>query len=232
MVEEGHLQGELADVSFEDLQKIEEKVGSKLYNEALFGSKGSGRKEKRYTGERDEERVPPKRIRRKGMPLEMSSKKPVQTPRNVMNAKKQVLRDPRFDDLSGKFDEETFKEDYSFVKDIQEKERKSVERALRECEDEEEAERLRKLLYRMKQQDIAQKKKERKRKIDKQLQSQEMELVKKGKKPYFVKKSDKKMLELAEQFKDLKKSGKLEKYLAKKRKKNISKDRGQMPSVS
>ncbi|PIK55331.1 putative ribosomal RNA processing protein 36-like [Apostichopus japonicus] len=165
-------------------------------------------------------------------PLEMSSKRPVRKPQNVMNAPKRVSRDPRFDDLSGSFDEETFEEDYSFVKDIQEKERQSVEMAMKNCEDEEEAERLKKLLYRMKQQDIARKKKESKRKIENKLKMQEMEQVKQGKKPYFIKKSDRKILELAEQYKDLKKSGKLEKYLTKKRKKNIAKDRAHMPSVS
>lgn len=231
MEEEPQLRPELADVSFEDLQQIEEKVGSKLYNEVLFGQKepiDHSRKEQNEPRDRGKK----KHKQRKDQPLEMSSKRPVHKVKNVMNAKKRVFRDPRFDDLSGSFKEETFEKNYSFIKDIKKRERESVQKALRNCEDEEEAIKLKKLLYRMNQQDIAQKKRETKRSIQERLKAQETQFVKEGKKPYFLKKSDRKVLELAEKYKELKKSGKLEKYLAKKRKKNMSKDRRQMPSTS
>ncbi|KAJ8032481.1 Ribosomal RNA processing protein 36-like [Holothuria leucospilota] len=273
MEEEPQLRPELADVSFEDLQQIEQKVGSKLYNEVLFGQKepiDHRRKEQNESRDRGKK----KHKQRKDQPLEMSSKRPVHKVKNVMNAKKRVFRDPRFDDLSGSFKEETFEKNYSFIKDIKKRERESVQKALRNCEDEEEAIKLKKLLYRMllnvrfgyyvsvqgnsstssillyadignshshiervkfyqqNQQDIAQKKRETKRSIQERLKAQETQFVKEGKKPYFLKKSDRKVLELAEKYKELKKSGKLEKYLAKKRKKNMSKDRRQMPSTS
>lgn len=43
--------------------------------------------------------------------------------------------------------------------------------------------------------------------------------------------ADKKKLELAEKYETLKKSGKLDKYLMKKRKKNALKDRKKLPNI-
>ncbi|OAE22190.1 hypothetical protein AXG93_3271s1330 [Marchantia polymorpha subsp. ruderalis] len=53
--------------------------------------------------------------------------------------------------------------------------------------------------------------------------------VKEGKKPYFPKKSELKKQELVEKYKELKSSGKLEKFMAKRRKKNAAKDHRFVP---
>lgn len=58
----------------------------------------------------------------------------------------------------------------------------------------------------------------------------ENEKIQNGKKPYFLKKSDIKSIVLDERYKELKKDGKLNKFLAKKRKHNASKDRTLLPS--
>ena len=60
-------------------------------------------------------------------------------------------------------------------------------------------------------------------KIKSERLSKERELVKMGKKPFYLKKGDEKKLELVEKYEELKKSGKLEKVLEKKRKHNASK---------
>jgi ribosomal RNA-processing protein 36 len=44
--------------------------------------------------------------------------------------------------------------------------------------------------------------------------------------------AEKKKLELAEKFRELKKSGKLDKYLNRKRKKTASKDRKNLPKIN
>ena len=50
---------------------------------------------------------------------------------------------------------------------------------------------------------------------------------------YFLQFSaDKKKLDLAEKFKELKKSGKVEKYMQKKRKKNASKEKKKLPNLT
>ena len=54
---------------------------------------------------------------------------------------------------------------------------------------------------------------------------QALETVKRGKNPYFAKKSDLRTAELKGKFERLKKEGKVDKYLAKRRKKNLQKDK-------
>ena len=61
------------------------------------------------------------------------------------------------------------------------------------------------------------------------IKSEERNKVKQGKKPYFLKKSAVKDIILEEKFAELKKEGKLNSFLAKKRKKNTSKDRRTLP---
>lgn len=51
-----------------------------------------------------------------------------------------------------------------------------------------------------------------------------------GKKPFFPKRSVRKEMELVEKFKELESKGKLDKYLAKRRKRNASKDHRLLPS--
>ena len=58
------------------------------------------------------------------------------------------------------------------------------------------------------------------------------ELAKEGKAPVFISKSDRKKKELVEKFEELKGSGKIDKYLKKKAKKNESKDRRRMKNLN
>ena len=57
-----------------------------------------------------------------------------------------------------------------------------------------------------------------------ELLSVEKAAVDAGKKPFYLKKQDKRKLELIDKFSELKESGKLERALAKKRRKNAQKD--------
>lgn len=60
-------------------------------------------------------------------------------------------------------------------------------------------------------------------------QAKERAAVKAGKKPFFLKKSAKRRAELVAKYEDLKKAGRLEKYLAKRRRKNAAKDHRYIP---
>jgi ribosomal RNA-processing protein 36 len=51
-----------------------------------------------------------------------------------------------------------------------------------------------------------------------------------GKNPYFLKKSEKRKMELVAKYEELKASGGLDKYMAKRRKKNAAKDHRYLPS--
>lgn len=55
-------------------------------------------------------------------PLELSSKRPTNS--NTLHAKAPVSRDPRFDDLSGEYNERLFKHSYKFIDKIKKKEYK------------------------------------------------------------------------------------------------------------
>ena len=63
------------------------------------------------------------------------------------------------------------------------------------------------------------------------LQAKETQAVKEGKKRFFLKKSEKKKQELIQKYQELKSTGRLQKAIEKKRKKNAQKDRRYMPSA-
>ena len=60
-------------------------------------------------------------------------------------------------------------------------------------------------------------------------QAKEKEAVAGGKAPFYLKKSEKKRLELVAKYEALKASGGLDKYMAKRRKKNAAKDHRYLP---
>lgn len=110
----------LGTMSFEELLKMKENMGSKLYNKLLSGNQNTKRMVK---------------IKRanKNRPQEISSKirpKVLQRTLIVPKTKKKTVihRDPRFDSLCGTFDKDKFRTDYKFVYDLQEKEREVLEK--------------------------------------------------------------------------------------------------------
>lgn len=52
----------------------------------------------------------------------MSSKRPIKIRTQIDAVKRSLPRDPRFDPLCGSFDKKTFKANYSFLKDLKQKE--------------------------------------------------------------------------------------------------------------
>uniref|UniRef100_A0AAQ4RKI3 rRNA biogenesis protein RRP36 n=1 Tax=Gasterosteus aculeatus aculeatus TaxID=481459 RepID=A0AAQ4RKI3_GASAC len=78
-------------------------------------------------------------------------------------------------------------------------------------------------------QERARQRQEQQRERELQFKREQRERANQGERPYFLKNSDKKKLQLAEKFQELKKSGKLENFLSKKRKRNAGKDRRKLP---
>lgn len=93
-------------MNFEDLQKLKEKLGTKVYNETVFGNK----KKKSVEFKREN----------KNRPREMSTKKQVPRFREIIQVKKHIPRDPRFDSLCGNFNEKAFNNAYGFINEIKE----------------------------------------------------------------------------------------------------------------
>ncbi|XP_064173545.1 ribosomal RNA processing protein 36 homolog isoform X1 [Anguilla rostrata] len=214
--EEEDIKSELSTMSFEDIMKLQNKVGMKVYNEVAYGTKNKQVHEKK------------KRLN-KNRPMEISAKRPAPFLRQVVPVKKPVLRDPRFDDLSGEYKPEIFEKTYSFIHDIKQKEKEMVQKKLRKVKGTKRREQLEQLLKRMVNQEEAHQRQQQQREKQLELKRKQRELVGEGHRPYFLKKSDQRKLELAEKYRDLKRSGKLESFLSKKRKRNATKDRRKLP---
>lgn len=223
-------------MSFEDLQKLKERLGSKVYNETLFGKKKVVKREFKRAN--------------KNRPREMSAKIPVSRLREIVKIKKAVNRDPRFDSLCGTFDEKAFKRSYGFISKFRENDLNNLKKELKQTTDPKIIKKMKYLIQRLENQlreEQIQKKKEEK------IQQEKKEMlasIKRGEKPVFKKKckleslflfsliyllslilfnlfflAEKKILDLISQYEELKESGKIKKHIKRLRKKNICKDR-------
>ncbi|XP_060711491.1 ribosomal RNA processing protein 36 homolog [Hemiscyllium ocellatum] len=159
----------------------------------------------------------------------MSSKRPVPYLRKVLPVNRKLRRDPRFDDLSGEFKAEIYDKTYSFLTELRHEEKTAIRKKLKKVKDPEQQEELRALLQRMTQQDEAQTRRQKQSEWLQEFRQEQRERVQQGKRPYFLKKSEQRKLELAEKYLALKKTGKLERFLGRKRKRNAEKDRGRLP---
>ncbi|KAH0622795.1 hypothetical protein JD844_025473 [Phrynosoma platyrhinos] len=104
-----------------------------------------------------------------------------------------------------------------------------VQKQLKKSRNVDQQTKLQQLLKRMTQQEVAHRKRQKERERDLAFKKEQRELAKQGKKPFYLKKSDKQKWELAEKYKELKRSGKLESFLSKKRKRNAAKDKRKLP---
>ncbi|GMY35683.1 ribosomal RNA processing protein 36 homolog [Fagus crenata] len=242
--EEEEIERELADVTFEQLQKARSDGSHSVYKKPNQEKK-SGRANK-------------------NRPMEASCKKPVGRLREVVQVPKKVVRDPRFESLCGTYDDKQFRSKYSFlfkkflpdeIKEEQEKLDKSNDPyAINRFKHSvtwmrgnlpAERETLRKQLAKSNDPEIIVELKKNISWIDKQLKSEsgqrtgsailaehkkkEREAAKKGKQPFYLSKSAIRQQRLIEKYENLKASGKLDAFIEKRRKKNAAKDHRYMP---
>ncbi|KAK7272452.1 hypothetical protein RJT34_29058 [Clitoria ternatea] len=208
--EEDEIEKELADVTFEELQKARSNGAHVFYQKPI-----DDKKLKRAN---------------KNRPMEASSKKPVSSFREVIQAPKKVVRDPRFESLCGKLDDEGFRKRYNFLfeNDLP-AERQALGKELKKYKD---PKRINEIEERISW-------------IDKQLKSgsakqidaeilarhkkKERAAAKQGKRPFYLKKSEIRKQKLIEKYNHLKSSGKLEAFIEKRRRRNAAKDHRYMP---
>eukprot|EP00898_Chlorokybus_atmophyticus_P003801 jgi/Chlat1/4421/Chrsp29S04547 len=222
---ERELEAQLAEVPFEELELLRQdgRTGPSTFQRLASSMRKLPKKE-------DLKRA------NKNRPQELSSKRPVPRFREVISLPK-VGQDPRFDDTVGQFDKDrqvsnqhVFRAQYKFLFDEQlpaEKQRLSAEMS-KEKDPERRAE-LKEALQRINNQ---LKQEEQRRKQQTRLQEmkhKEKEAVKSGKRPYYPKKSELRKALLLDKYKELKENGKLDTYLAKRRKKNAAKDHRYVP---
>jgi len=213
--DEVSLQEKLAQIPFEDLQKLK-KNGSNVGNL------------RKITKERIEERKKEglkkgKQKKQKDSPAELSSKIPVSRFRVVVPSKKQPAKDPRFSEKYGRFKEESFNKAYAFLEDYKDSEIKELKAQITKEKDPEQLENLQKGLNIMSERRKTEKRKEEQKKRLQVWSKQEKLKIGQGKSPYFLKKSDAKELELVDKFNELKKKKKLDKFMVTKMIKNEKK---------
>lgn len=215
------IRNELRHMSLEEIQELKEKIGLKLYNKALGINQGRGAAKPTQMTKAVFKRE------NKNRPREISSKKPVKRFRDVvgltakMNEKERQKRDPRFDSLCGEFDSKLFKESYKFVDDIKVRERRQLEKQLNDETDPEEIKKIKYLIQRHDNQVRERQKLESQNKV----RAPSVNNEDGGQKKVFKSKSLVKNEELVSQYEELKKRGTLDKYIKKKNKQNMTKDR-------
>lgn len=161
-------------MSLEDLQKLKERLGSKVYNETLFGKKKEIRREFKR--------------KNKNRPREMSAKIPVPRLKEVVKVKKVVNRDPRFDSLCGTFDEKIFKRSYGFLSKYRENDLNVLKKELKQTTDPKALKKIKYLIQRLENQ-LREEKRQKETEEKKQYERKEMlGSIKRGEKPIFKKK--------------------------------------------
>ncbi|KAK9323367.1 hypothetical protein V1517DRAFT_320563 [Lipomyces orientalis] len=182
---------------------------------------------KQHSGREVEQSVTKKRVS-KHAPQEVSAKKPVSRFRDVVEVPKIVRRDPRFESISGKFHEAQFRKNYAFLDEYREAELRDIAERLKKTKDTNQVQVLQREYQSLDSKLNASKRKDFERQVLKEHDKKEKELVKQGKKPFYLKRADKRQLILTKKFSEMKKS-EVDRAIKRRRKKNISKERKQIP---
>ncbi|XP_035904196.1 ribosomal RNA processing protein 36 homolog [Anopheles stephensi] len=225
---------EYKEMPFEDLLNLQKKLGTRVYNEAIFGrtkerkqnttvkpkpaKKSKQTSEDEDDGGSDDDSGPEEVTSKRKVPALGMGKK-------GKNASISQPRDPRFDPRQGYFSGRQFRNNYGFIDDLRNKELKKLKNKLELATDPEETERLKFVIQRTENQIrefSKQKTLDRERMREKQ---QVRESVQAGKRPFFERKSTKQARALVERYDKLKDDGSLAKHIDKRRKKISAKDR-------
>lgn len=175
-------------MSFAELLKLKEELGSKVYNEALFGEDSTVKKRKKVANQSNAFKR-----ENKNRPREISAKKQVPLLGKVKKSKNDATgpRDPRFDSNCGDFDRDKFKDDYSFVNDIREKEITELKSQLKQLKGDqaEEKEKVKLVLQRMQNQNLEEKKLQERKQARKLEKKKNKTAIVNERKPFFISKS-------------------------------------------
>ncbi|KAI9324316.1 hypothetical protein DFJ73DRAFT_634158 [Zopfochytrium polystomum] len=161
-------------------------------------------------------------------PTETTSKRMVSRFRQVVEPSGFKARDPRFDRLSGHFDEGLFAQSYGFIKEYEKSEVDMLRKEIAREKDKERKKDLERALATQLSRLKTEEKREQLKTIEREWKKKEAEAVEKGKKPFFLKKADVKKLALVEQYKSLG-AGRVNKMMEKRRKKNSATEKRYMP---
>lgn len=184
----------------------------------------------------------------KHAPAVQSSKRMVSRKRNVVDVKKPVFRDPRFENVGGpRPDEETVSRRYAFLNDYKASEIADLRKAIKKSRNGDEKEQMRKQLESMESQQKTQQRKDEQQAVVREHKKKEKELIKDGKQPFYLKKcmlpaftnliiqlltshtAEQKKLALIDRFQNMK-SKQRDRTIERRRKKVTAKERRNMPA--
>ena len=161
-------------------------------------------------------------------PAEVSARKPVSQFKKIFEDEPKPKRvDPRFSNIVGHFNQGLYDASYGFLGDLKQKEEKGLRseaRRLRTAKKPhalEKKEEVHQQLQEYKYERTNKARHDAERAQVREWRRSEREKVSAGKKPFFLKKSAQKEELLKQKFTALKKSGKLDTYLQKQRKKQV-----------
>lgn len=172
-------------MSFEEIMKLKEDLGAKLYKEAVLGIDSSNKKRKLNKCEF-------KRLN-KNRPREQSAKRQVPfLGTEITKNRKNVeigTRDPRFDERAGDYDVNKFKQDYRFVSGIREKEVHQLKKKLNQAADVQEKLEIKKTIQRLINKNVEDNKWHKKQQSLKEEQIEIQKAIAEGKQPHYLTKS-------------------------------------------
>ncbi|KAI9595318.1 hypothetical protein BDF19DRAFT_496140 [Syncephalis fuscata] len=246
VAEEERIRNALANVPFGQLVAIQKKMGIKAYNEQ-FGAQSKAKsklksnkqsdseedseedsddmsnyKHNRLEKEHSREIKIPAKPTGKHRPIEVTSKKPVGRFRQVVESDKKKSRDPRFDRLSGHFNEDLFQKAYGFIDEYRQSELQQMKQELRKTKRPEQAESLQQTIKRLESKEASRLDTKRRQELKSRIRKEEAE-----------KRSEFKRMELVDKYEKLTGANggtaKLDRILEKRRKRNATKERKAMP---
>jgi len=148
----------------------------------------------------------------------------------VEGARARKVVDPRFGDRFGNFSKAGFRKRYEFLFDeVMQQDKRAAQQQSRKARNPKRKERLERKVGHIDREIRKERQRRRQDRTDGERAARTRELVQQGKRPKYVSKAKRKKEALVEQFHELKKKGKLEEFMAKRRKKNAAKDHKQRP---
>ncbi|KAH6892067.1 hypothetical protein B0T10DRAFT_284016 [Thelonectria olida] len=167
----------------------------------------------------------------KHAPQEQSSKRPVRRGRDFVpddtQPRRQQYRDPRFDPLVGRLDEEKAHKNYAFLDEYRDKEMADLRVQIKKTKNLTEKERLKRELLSMESKKKSRVRKEEEQNLLKEHRKREKDLVAQGKTPFYLKKSEQKKQLLTERYASMSK-GQVDRAIERKRKKYAGKEKKEM----
>ncbi|KAG0713218.1 DNA polymerase iota [Chionoecetes opilio] len=100
--------------------------------------------------------------------------------------KRQIIRDPRFDDLSGNLNLKSWQGNYSFLREMRKKEKEVLKKELKTEEDPEKKHRMKSIIQRIENQERERGRKEKEQEVKRLERQEQREALRQGRKPKLI----------------------------------------------